>query len=221
MRRALLVIAKRPEAGQTKTRLSPPLSGEEATALYEAFLRDSLELARAIPDVERFVLYLPQEAAGYFGALAPDFGLILQQGADLGARLDHALSHCLSNGFAQALVMDSDSPTLPPAYIAQAFAGLGEADAVFGPCDDGGYYLVAARRPLPELLLGVRMSTPNVLRDTLALARQHSVRVALTPAWYDIDTVADLARLRAELAAARDGIGAHTRAFLAAQLLLT
>ena len=71
-RRALLVIAKRPLPGQTKTRLSPPLDADQAARLYEAFLRDTLDLARAVPDVARFVLYLPEAATAYFRALAPD-----------------------------------------------------------------------------------------------------------------------------------------------------
>ena len=70
-RRALLVIAKRPAAGHTKTRLSPPLLPEQASERYERVLRDTLEVARALPRVSRFVHYVPEVAAGYFEQLAP------------------------------------------------------------------------------------------------------------------------------------------------------
>ena len=73
----LLVVAKRPAAGQTKTRLCPPLSGESAAALYECFLQDTLEIMRAVPDVQRTVVYLPEDAADYFGRLAPDMALTI------------------------------------------------------------------------------------------------------------------------------------------------
>jgi glycosyltransferase A (GT-A) superfamily protein (DUF2064 family) len=106
---------------------------------------------------------------------------------------------------------------LPPTHVAAAFERLDRAEAVFGPTDDGGYYLVGLTRPRPRLLREVRMSTPTVLRDTLALAQQDGVRTALLPPWYDVDTIADLHRLDAEL---RDGAAdraPYTRAFLLRQ----
>jgi rSAM/selenodomain-associated transferase 1 len=200
MQRTLLVVAKRPAAGQTKTRLCPPLAGDAAAALSECFLRDTLDIMRHVPGITRAIGYLPEHEDGYFRALAPDMMLRPQRGVDLGERLDHLLTDALSSGAGQAVVMDSDSPTLPPAYIAQAFTSLeGAADVVIGPCDDGGYYLIGLKRPQPRLLREIEMSTPHVVRDTLALADQLGLRVALLPAWYDIDTVAELERLRSEL----------------------
>ncbi len=212
---ALLVIAKRPAAGQTKTRLSPPLLPEQASALYECFLRDTLDVARAVPGVTRLAHYAPDAAAGYFQQLAPDFGLRPQVGDSLGPRLDEVLTRCLAEGFERAVIMDSDSPTLPPEYVAGAFAALDGADVVLGPCEDGGYYLIGLKHPQPRLLREVQMSTPNVLRDTLALAEQAGLRVALLPRWYDVDTAQELERLRADLAGHANGAAPHTRAFLA------
>ena len=211
---ALLVIAKRPAPGRAKTRLTPPFSHAEAAQLYECFLRDTLDLARAVPGVARLIHYAPLGAAGYFQQLAPDFGLTPQIGDSLGERLDNVLTHCLGDGFPRAVIMDSDSPTLPAEYVGRAFAMLDDADVVFGPCDDGGYYLIGLTRPRPRLLREVQMSTPNVLRDTLALAEQEGLRVALLPTWYDVDTVQELGRLQLELRAAADGTALHTRAML-------
>lgn len=199
MKGALLVIAKRPAAGQTKTRLAPPLSLEQAAALYECFLRDTLEIGRHVQNVTRFINYLPRDAENYFRSLAPDFDLLLQTGADLGARLDFALTHCLAIGFERAVIMDSDSPTLPCEFIARAFDVLDDNDVVLGPCNDGGYYLIGLKKPAPRLLREVKMSTPFVVRDTLELAHQENLRAALLPEWYDVDTVNELAQLRAEL----------------------
>ncbi len=213
MKHALLVIAKRPAAGQTKTRLSPPLSLAHAAALYECFLRDTLDVARRVPNVTRFINYLPREAENYFRSLAPDFDLLLQAGDDLGARLDFALTRCLTNGFARAVIMDSDSPTLPAEYIARAFELLAENDVVLGPCRDGGYYLIGLKKPAPRLLLEVKMSTPFVVRDTLELARQENLRTAVLPEWYDVDTMNELAQLRAELENG-NAEAKFTRAFL-------
>jgi glycosyltransferase A (GT-A) superfamily protein (DUF2064 family) len=82
-----------------------------------------------------------------------------------------------------------------------AFDLLGQADIVLGPCEDGGYYLLGVKRPQPRLLGEVRMSTPTVLEDTLTLAAQEGLRVGLAPSWYDVDTVEDLRRMEADLAA--------------------
>ena len=212
---ALLVVAKRPASGKTKTRLTPPLSPERAAALYECFLRDTLDLIRQVPDVQPVVAYLPAEAEGYFAALAPDFERILQEGADLGARLDNALTAYLRRGYQHVVIINSDGPTLPPSHLKAAFVALaGEVDVVLGPCDDGGYYLIGVKRPVPRLLREVQMSTPNVTAETLALADEEGIRVELLPVWYDVDAAASLARLVEELATAPPDVARHTRAFL-------
>ena len=213
MKQALLVVAKRPAAGQTKTRLTPPLSPEQAAQLYECFLRDTVDLMRAVPNVERLIAYAPQAESGYFKRLAPDLELVPQIGASLGERLDNALTYCLRSGFERAVIMDSDSPTLPPSYVASAFDRLAEADVVLGPCEDGGYYLVGLTRPQPRLLREVEMSTANVLRDTLLLAQAEGLRAALLPPWYDVDTREELERLDGELPFLQNGTAHHTRAF--------
>jgi rSAM/selenodomain-associated transferase 1 len=216
MQRMLLVVAKQPAAGQTKTRLCPPLSSDAAALLYACFLRDTLDVMRQVPNVERSIVFLPEAARDYFSGLAPDMQLSLQQGDDLGARLDHLLAVALEAGAPQAVVMDSDSPTLPAEYLVQAFDTLnGPSDVVLGPCEDGGYYLIGMKRPQPRLLRDVQMSTPHVVRDTLTLAEQLGLKVALLPTWYDVDTAAELDRLRAELHDAPAHVARHTRAFLA------
>ncbi|MDQ3249590.1 MAG: TIGR04282 family arsenosugar biosynthesis glycosyltransferase, partial [Chloroflexota bacterium] len=202
MRQMLMVVAKQPAAGQTKTRLCPPLTRETAAALYACFLRDTLDIMRMTPDVTRCIVYLPEDADGYFRKLAPDFVLMRQQGSTLGERLDNLLTAALTQGAPAAVVMDSDSPTLPAAYLTEAFARLAAgADVVLGPCDDGGYYLIGLKEPHPRLLREVPMSTPTVLRDTLIIAEELRLRVALLPTWYDVDTTAELQRLRRELTA--------------------
>jgi uncharacterized protein len=211
----LFVVAKQPAAGQTKTRLCPPLDGETAAALYECLLRDTLDLMRQVVGVQCGIAYLPEDAAGYFRNLAPDMLLVPQQGANLSERLANLLNDALLGGATQVVVMDSDSPTLPAAYVQQAFSELDSAaDVVLGPCNDGGYYLIGLKQPHLRLLLEVTMSTPNVVRDTLALADELGLRSVLLSQWYDVDTAQELARLREELAQAGPDIAPATRRFL-------
>jgi uncharacterized protein len=215
MQNALLVVAKRPRAGQTKTRLSPPLTPVDAAALYECFLKDTLDRIRQVPAVQPVIAYLPAEAEPYFRQLAPDFDLLLQEGPDLGTRLDNALTHYLHRSYQRVAIMNSDGPTLPVACLTEAFTRLaGGADVVLGPCDDGGYYLIGLKRPAPRLLREVQMSTPYVTQDTLALARDEGLKVELLPMWYDVDDAESLARLGDELATAPATLAPHTQAFI-------
>jgi rSAM/selenodomain-associated transferase 1 len=211
----LLTVAKRPAPGQTKTRLTPPLSPQQATSLYECFLRDTLDLMRRVPHVQRGIAYLPASEKDYFDDLAPDFELILQNGPDLGIRLDNVLTYYLQSGYRHVVVMDSDSPTLPVSYLTTAFEVLsGDTDVVLGPCDDGGYYLIGLKRPIPRLLREVHMSTPNVTADTLALAAEEGLRVELLPMWYDVDDVTALTRLADEVQQNPADIARYTRTAL-------
>lgn len=214
--RALLLIARRPEPGRAKTRLTPHLSRAQAAALYDAFLKDSLDTCQSVPGVSLFVLYAPARSSEYFRALAPGFALMPQRGRDLGQRLHNAFTCCFAAGFRQAAVLASDSPTLPAGHVACAFSLLDEADVAFGPAEDGGYYLVALSRPHPRLFAGVRMSTSSVLRDSIAIARDAGLRVALLPEWRDIDTAEDLERLSNELEITPPDVAPHTRACLRA-----
>lgn len=212
---ALLVIAKRPTPGQTKTRLTPPLTAEQAAALYECLLVDTLDLVRRVSETDHLIAFLPADARAYFTALAPDFGLVLQAGAGLGERLDNALTGCLKRGYERAVIMNSDGPTLPAVCLEHAFEALRDgADVALGPSADGGYYLIGVKQPAPRLLREVHMSTPTVLADTLALAAEEGLRVELLPAWYDVDEAADLVRLARELADAPPEMAPHTRGFL-------
>ena len=211
----LLVVAKKPAPGQTKTRLCPPLTHDWAAELYDCFLRDTLAIMREVPDVCCVIGYLPEDAQGYFRQLAPDMKLSCQRGASLGERLDHLLTEALLGGSQRAVVMDSDSPTLPAAYLCQAFDDLSDADVVLGPTRDGGYYLIGMKQPQPELLREVQMSTPRVLADTLALAESSGLTVSLLPTWYDVDTVEDLHQLEGEIAGlSANGSAIATRRWL-------
>lgn len=202
-RQALAIMAKEPKAGLTKTRLCPPLSAENAAALYACFLQDISATLRQVsqdnPAIQPFFGYAPLEATDYFRQLAPDFGRIPQTGKRLNERLQSVFDVCFSNRFQMVAAINSDSPTLPGEFLVEGFKRLESADVVLGPCEDGGYYFIGLKRPLPEIILPVRMSTNCVLEETLFLCKQLGLSVELLPEWYDVDTVEELARLKQEL----------------------
>jgi hypothetical protein len=214
MENALIVVAKEPVPGRTKTRLCPPFTPESAAEFYRCLLLDTLALMARLEIADHTVAYTPDSARGYFEELAPnDFRLIPQQGADLGERLATALAHHFDLGYRRAVIMNSDGPTLPQACLEDAFSGLDSADITLGLSHDGGYYLIGMKQLHPDLFRGIDWSTEQVIPQTLAICRRLGLAVYQLPAWYDIDVEADLARLAGDLA--RDPAAApRTWAFL-------
>lgn len=213
-RKALLIFAKEPVPGQVKTRLTPFLSPEAAAEIYRCMLLDTLSKAAALQDVTPFLFINGgEEAEASFRGLAAGITTLPQTTGDLGQRMKNAFTTVFGLGYQLAAVIGTDSPDLPLAYLHQAFARLLEEPigAVFGPSDDGGYYLLAVKGVHRPLFENITWSSEMVLAESLAAAGKAGIVTALLPAWHDIDTAADL--MRPEL---QEGInGAHwTRDFL-------
>ena len=218
MPNALVIVAKAPVVGQVKTRLCPPLSAAEATELFRCFLVDTAARACTVPEVQVCLAFTPAESESLFRSLLPfPLHYLPQRGNSLGERLVNIFADLLGAGFTRVVIMDSDSPTLPTAYLQEAFTLLADPrnDAVFGPCNDGGYYLVGACAIHRELFENITWSTPSVLTETLVQARVHNLNITLLPSWYDVDNGADLHKLAAELGQLDGHAGVpRTRAFL-------
>jgi uncharacterized protein len=191
-RHALAVIAKEPVAGLAKTRLVPALGEAGAARAATAMLTDTLAAVRA-SGADPWLCFTPSEARERLGRLAPGFGLLAQAAGDLGDRLAACVADVLAAGADRVAIVGADTPHVPQASYRRAFALLDEADVVLGPALDGGYYLVAAKAPAPELFVGVPMGTEVVLAETLARAARGGLVVALLPPLRDLDRVEDLA----------------------------
>ncbi|MEE9496927.1 MAG: TIGR04282 family arsenosugar biosynthesis glycosyltransferase [Desulfobacterales bacterium] len=214
MNASLIVVAKKPEAGSTKTRLCPPFTPEAAAEFYGCLMRDTLALAVKLRGVDLTLAYTPSSAIDYFHKLVPNgFRLIPQKGANLGERLAHALAHHLELGYRKAVIMNSDGPTLPLAHLEEAFSKLDHADVTLGMGHDGGYYLIGVKQHYPQLFQNIAWSTKKVIPQTLEACRRLQLSVHRLPEWYDVDVEADLARLRLDLSA-NPACASHTYAFL-------
>ena len=211
----IVIMAKQPQPGQTKTRLCPPLTPVEAAALYEALLRDTIDLVAGVTGCALAVAVTPPAGRTYFETITPPGTLLLPiAGADIGRCLDLALGRLLAMGFRKALALNADGPSLPPQVLQQAVAALDAHELVLGPAQDGGYYLIGLKHLVPELFEGISWSTDTVLAQTLARAAVLGLDVIQLPAWYDVDTAADIQRIRTELAGLAAERLAHTRRFL-------
>jgi hypothetical protein len=198
---ALGIMAKAPSAGSVKTRLTPPLTSEEASALSACFLRDT---ANNVSDIaaDGVIVFTPADKEHAFATVVPQsFQLLGQRGESLGDRLLHATTDLLSAGYESICLINSDSPTLPPAILLSAIEALApEGDRlVLGPAEDGGYYLIGLKHPHQILFDGIAWSTSTVLAQTVERAQQISLPVVMLPQWYDVDDASTLDRLCREL----------------------
>ena len=188
---ALVIMTKAPRAGQVKTRLTPPLTREEAAALNICFLRDISAAIRRVGGNARGIgCFTPVGNEEMYRDIFPaEFQLLAQRDGDLSQRLVGATEDLLAAGFASVCLINSDSPTAPTSVFAEAARLLSSPreDVVIGPSDDGGYYLIGIRKPQPRLFEAIDWSTDRVCAQTLERAAEIGLDVRLLPACYDVD----------------------------------
>ena len=117
-----------------------------------------------------------------------------QQGIDLGTRLHHVFRWTYDRAYQRTIIIGSDSPQISLKIVEQARNALDKAEVVLGPADDGGYYLIAMRRPY-DVFSGIPMSTSVVAQKTIELAQNQGLKVHTLEHLFDIDELPDLLRL--------------------------
>jgi len=214
---ALVIMARYPQAGQTKTRLARSIGNDVVPGLYRAFLGDlGQHLTKQIwdfhwaytpaeVDYQAFITELLPEQAQHMHCFA-------QEGLDFGTRLHNAFKWTYAQGFKRTVLIGSDSPHISAECIARARAGLDEADVVLGPSADGGYYLIAMREPY-DVFSGIPMSTEVVHQMTIEAAERQGLRVSQLETLFDVDELPDLQRL-AHLLSVDSSLAPLTAAYL-------
>ena len=202
---ALAIMAKAPRPGRVKTRLSPPLSSEQAAALNTCVLRDTtLNIAELAEEIAcaGVISYTPIGDESLFDGLLPaGYRLIPQRGDGFGERLLTTAQDLFQCGFGSVCLIDSDSPTVPRRAFAMAVDALQQPGdrVVLGPSQDGGYYLIGMKHAHAEMFQNISWSTDSVLSETRKAIESSSVELITLPLWYDVDDAATLAVLRSEL----------------------
>lgn len=201
---AVAIVCKTPAAGKSKTRLSPPLRPDECAAISCCFIRDLAQTIQSLVDdggVAGCALYTPLGSEAGLRRLLPEgFHLILQGDGDLGTRLLKGVADLLAAGFGGAILVNSDSPTLPKAILRAAVDAVRSGDnVVLSPALDGGYTLIGLSQPHSRLFDDIPWSTGEVNRLTLERARDIGLPVFNVPGWYDVDDAASFAMLEHEV----------------------
>ncbi|MER6999774.1 DUF2064 domain-containing protein [Streptomyces sp. NPDC000410] len=190
----LLVIAKQPLPGRVKTRLTPPFTPDEAAALAEAALADTLDAALGVP-ADRHVLVLDGQPGAW---LPPGFQVVPQTAGGLDVRLAAAFATCAG----PALLIGMDTPQATPALLTPALRWE-SYDAWFGPASDGGSWALGLASPEPALLLGVPMSRPDTGAVQYGRLRAAGLRIGTLPVLRDVDTAEDACVVAAQTPGSR------------------
>ena len=200
---SVAVFLKEPRPGSVKTRLARSLGPRAAAEIYRRFVEDTLEWLGRFSGARRFLYYTPPGAAAECARLSPRVGapfrLVPQSSGSLGRRLARAFEDLLPDGTHRAVILGTDSPLLDSRLLRAAIRALETADLVLGPARDGGYYLIGLKRPRFELFESIPWSTSSVLRRTLEQAAALDLSTTCLETLSDVDTFADLRRLKVEL----------------------
>lgn len=200
-RPALIVFCREPIEHQVKTRLIGSMTPAAAAALSDAFIRDALAKAVSVRSSRIVIAASAPDGAAhnkYFRRMAQQFGaeLVDQGDGSLGRRMSRALEPFSANG---ALLIGTDTPSLPTAMLATSLDALRRTRVVIAPSLDGGYYAVGVRGAMPPIFTAIRWGTRSVFDSTIERLERAGIRYTLGPAWYDVDRWADVILLAAHL----------------------
>ncbi len=169
----------------------------EAADFYEAMLSDVVSVLSKRDDVTLMIAAGTERSEAWFAETFPEVRVVAQGGGTLGERLDRVLTNALESGHTSAFAISSDSPDLPDTHLSDAFALLDshDTDVVLGPSEDGGYWIIGWKKRWADMVVGVEMSRPDVLENSVRIATESGAQVALAAPWYDVDEIADVNRL--------------------------
>ncbi len=201
----LLILAKYPEPGAVMTRLCPPLSPDDAARLQRSCLRLLCERAFRAWPVQPKLIFSPDDAEDRFRELVGPFIPARPQGeGDLGERMLHAAQTSFADGADEVILVGSDSPTMPAARITDVQRELQKHDAVIGPCDDGGFYVLGLKKTHDEMFSDIAWGGDQACAQTIQRLKSCGLKTTSIDPWYDIDRIDDLRRAVEDIRAAQN-----------------
>jgi rSAM/selenodomain-associated transferase 1 len=192
---SFIVFVRTPEAGKVKTRLMKGLGKEKTLNAYKSFVADTMKVCDGLKTADKFLGCFPTTEDAFLKKLSKKHkfkGEFAQEGKTLGDKFINAFSDKFNEGYKKVVVIGSDSPTIPVEYIKQAFRELETKDFVLGPCTDGGYYLVGAKKLFKNVFKNIPWDSSEVLNKTLDKLNASTIKYSLLPFWYDVDDINDL-----------------------------
>ncbi|OYZ33135.1 MAG: hypothetical protein B7X86_02090 [Sphingobacteriales bacterium 17-39-43] len=187
---ALVIFVRNPISGQVKTRLAKDIGDERALAIYLQLLQHTLEITRGL-SFRKFIYYA-DEVCDYDLWSVPGYTKRKQNGNNLGERMLNSFKELFDQGFTRIIIIGSDCLQLKTENLEEAVALLESNNAVIGPANDGGYYLLGLTKFYPDLFTNKPWSTDKVFAKTIDDFINHGISYALLDELSDIDDVTDL-----------------------------
>ena len=218
----VILLSRAPGEAEIKTRLTRCCSENQRRQLLHAFVVDTLSTLRTVKEQTSADFWLclssPWPKDGVFPGELPTLALpgwldeteiLPQSGGDLGHRQAHAIRQALEQGYRRVIIIGSDSPTLPAAYLTDALSKLTQTDMVVGPSEDGGYYLIGFQnnqntclpKRIDPFLSNLPWSTDQIVFSVAKRAQSFGFNLRFLPEHYDVDTCSDLKVIWKELSA--------------------
>lgn len=190
----LAMFAKYWDVGKVKTRLARSIGAHASRDIHLLFVRFLLKKFESFGDSRILVASPAAQKSEFEKILGDSWQLQFQIHGDLGQRMSHFFRSNEQNHQINILI-GSDTPDLPEAFLHQCVQLLDQTQLVLGPSQDGGYYLIAMRQHWPELFDQVPWSSPQVLSRTIEIAERNGIGYELLPQLNDVDELEDLQRL--------------------------
>ncbi len=192
--RCVVLFVKFPEKGKVKSRLAQDLEGDFVLLLYRSMVLDAIDMLKKSHFPFCICFDPPGSGEHVQQWLGPEYAYMPQTGVDIGERMERAFVRLFSEGMQEVLLIGSDIPALTVDVIGEAFHSLAKFDAVVGPANDGGYYLVGFTKNafLPFIFHDVKWSTGRVFEETIERLRGAKRSIHILPACIDADTKEDL-----------------------------
>jgi rSAM/selenodomain-associated transferase 1 len=185
---ALLIFTRNPEPGKVKTRLAKTVGDQTALEIYKFLLQHTVEITTPL-EATKFVCY--SESIQDRDVWNPKkFKKQLQEGANLGIRMQNAFKRAFNNRYARVVIIGSDLYDITTEHIEEAFVKLETNDVVIGPAEDGGYYLLGLNNMIPEIFENKDWGTATVLEATLEQLKNYKIHQL--EMLNDVDVYADI-----------------------------
>jgi hypothetical protein len=199
---ALIIFVRQPVAGCVKTRLAADIGPEAALFVYRELLAHTRSVCTQLA-VDKYLFYVNTIADQ--DDWDDTYHKQIQQGNDLGERMQHAFSQVFGMGYERVCIIGSDCLELSADNVKEGYSLLQDNDFVIGPAKDGGYYLLGMRHRLKPVFDAINWSTSNVFQQTVEKINLLQNSLALLPVLADIDVVGDLPQAMLEALAKRGG----------------
>ncbi|WP_250433147.1 TIGR04282 family arsenosugar biosynthesis glycosyltransferase [Hanstruepera flava] len=182
----VIVFIKNLKLGKVKTRLAKTIGDQEAFEVYKLLVKKTEEATQNL-HADKHIYF----SDAIIPSKWPNTYKTVQKGSDLGERMKNAFKDGFEKGYKNILLIGSDLPDISEIIINEAFEVLKTNDTVFGPAEDGGYYLVGLKQLHNNLFSNIPWSTSKVFEETIKVLDSQSISVGLLQTLNDIDTFED------------------------------